>query len=378
MQTITYPLPNASLGLSYQLNAFHFGDAAATQKIYIQASLHADELPGSLVCYHLTQLLEAHAKDIKAQIIVVPLCNPIGLAQQNLHTPQGRFELGSGQNFNRLGDLNLYELTQAVLQQNNGRLAAQLQQNSAANVATIRAAMAQGLASFQPKNQLQTLHKQLLLLAFDADIVLDLHCDWRAIMHVYTLPETWPIIEPLARYLGSGCQLLADDSGCNPFDEALSTVWTRLAADFPNAAIPAACAAVTVELRGQADVNHEHAQQDAHAILAYLKHQGAIDLPTVPLPDCLDTPRPLAGVERIIAPVSGMVVYHVQPGAHIEKGHCVADIVNPIDRTITPMFSTVSGVVYACHHLRYAKMGEALISLAGREAIHQTATLSAK
>ena len=378
MQTTTYTLPNASLGLSYQLTAFHFGDASATQKIYIQASLHADELPGSLVCYHLTQLLEAHAKHIKAQIIVVPLCNPIGLAQQNLHAPQGRFELDSGQNFNRLGNLNLYEITRAALQQNNGTLAARLQDNAAANLLTIRAAMAQGLANFQAKNQLQHLHKQLLLLAFDSDIVLDLHCDWRAIMHVYTLPETWPTIEPLARYLGSGCQLLADDSGCNPFDEALSTVWTRLAADFPNAAIPAACAAVTVELRGQADVNHDHAQQDARAILDYLKHQGAIDLSAAPLPDLLDAPRPLAGVERIVAPESGVVVYCVQPGAHIEKGQRMADIVNPITMTITPIFSTISGVVYACHHLRYAKMGEALISLAGREAIHQTATLSAK
>ncbi|MBY0345479.1 MAG: succinylglutamate desuccinylase/aspartoacylase family protein [Neisseriaceae bacterium] len=377
MKTSTYLLPNASLGLAYQLTAFHFGEASATQKIYLQASLHADELPGSLVCYHLAQLLEAHASAIKAQIILVPLCNPIGLAQQNLYTPQGRFELGTGQNFNRLGDLNLYELTRAVLQQNHGTLAASLQQNTAANLLTIRSAMAQGLATFQPKNQLQTLHKQLLLLAYDADIVLDLHCDWRAIMHVYTLPETWPTIEPLARYLGSKCQLLADDSGCNPFDEALSTVWTRLAADFPNAAIPAACAAVTVELRGQADVNHEYAEQDARAILDYLKYQGAIKLATAPLPDLLDTPRPLAGVERIVAPESGMVVYHVQPSAQIEKGHCVADIVNPITMKITPIFNTISGVVYACNHLRYAKIGEALISLAGSEAIHEKATLSA-
>ena len=48
MRTEVLPLNGSSLGTQRTITALHFGDEAASRKIYIQASLHADELPGAL------------------------------------------------------------------------------------------------------------------------------------------------------------------------------------------------------------------------------------------------------------------------------------------------------------------------------------------
>ena len=53
-----HALDGTSLGTTRHVTVLRFGEQSAEQKIYIQASLHADELPGSLVAYHLRPLLE--------------------------------------------------------------------------------------------------------------------------------------------------------------------------------------------------------------------------------------------------------------------------------------------------------------------------------
>ena len=56
-----------------------------------------------LVAHHLRALLEAAdaAGQIQGEIVLVPVANPIGLAQRLDHKPMGRFELDTSENFNR-------------------------------------------------------------------------------------------------------------------------------------------------------------------------------------------------------------------------------------------------------------------------------------
>ena len=51
------PLISPVLGTSRHIDSFHFGKPNSGKKIYIQASLHADELPGMLVAWKLKQQL---------------------------------------------------------------------------------------------------------------------------------------------------------------------------------------------------------------------------------------------------------------------------------------------------------------------------------
>jgi predicted deacylase len=82
-------LPSASPGTSRSLSIIRYGMPGSGPKVYIQAGLHADEAPGFLVAYHLQQLLD-HA-EIKGEIILVPVANPIGLSQWRDDLLHGRF-----------------------------------------------------------------------------------------------------------------------------------------------------------------------------------------------------------------------------------------------------------------------------------------------
>ncbi|TDR31711.1 M14 family metallopeptidase [Hydromonas duriensis] len=378
MRVEHHPLAGTSLGTQRTVTALHFGDEQAARKIYIQASLHADELPGALTAYHLRhKLLELEAAgQIRSHIILVPMSNPIGLGQNLHYSSSGRFDLFSGQNFNRLGDLSLYGLTSTQLKLNQ----TQLGDDASSNVRIIRQAMSQALSQVQAKTQVEHLHLILLKMAHDADVVLDLHCDESAILHVYTLPQLWPTLEPLARFLGSQCQLLAEDSQANPFDEALSTVWARLQADYPQANIPCACASTTVELRSRADLSHVLSKQDAEGIVQYLAHQGDIALSheqTLPLPELLTPAHPLSGKEYVFAPQSGVVVFHVKAGEWVTAGQVLADVVDPISDTLIQVHSPIAGIVYAHSSVQFAQQGDNLYSISGAVDLGKGAGLSA-
>lgn len=378
MRVEQHHLSGTALGTQRCVTALHFGNESAERKIYIQASLHADELPGALTAFHLRQVLQGleAANQIKSHIVLVPMANPIGLAQNVHHASSGRFDLISGQNFNRLADLNLYELTSAQLKNDNATLGA----DAVANTRTIRDAMTCALNAKKGSTQIENLHLILLRLAHDADVVLDLHCDETAVLHMYTLPQLWPTLEPLARFLGSQCQLLADDTGVNPFDEALSTAWAKLRTEYPEAKIPFACASTTVELRSQADLSHKLARQDAQAIVQYLAHQGDIDLnevQTQELPVLLAKAHPLSGKEYVCASQSGVVVFHVAAGEMVKAGQELVDVVDPIQGTSVTLCSPITGFVYARSNVHFAQQGDTLYSISGEKDLGKGAGLSA-
>ena len=68
MQQLHHPLLlSPSLGTQRQVTSLHFGQAANGRKAYIQASLHADELPGMLTAHHLRGLLETAKPAVKCR-----------------------------------------------------------------------------------------------------------------------------------------------------------------------------------------------------------------------------------------------------------------------------------------------------------------------
>jgi predicted deacylase len=367
MQRIDHPLLSQSLGSLKTLHSFQFGTPGAEPKVYIQASLHAEELPGMLAAHHLRALLEAAeaAGLVQGEIVVVPVANPIGLAQRLDHKPMGRFELGSSENFNR----HYPDLAAAVWPV----VQTQLGQNARANVTTVRQAIGQYLRNWQPANELQSLRRTLLTLAHDADLVLDLHCDCEGVMHFYCEESCWATLEPLAHLLGSEAILLAKNSGGGPFDECLSGTWWKLAERLNEAGhdapLPQGCCSTTIELRGELDVSHAYAQADAQAIYAYLQRVQAIGTapgapaPTVPPFKCL--PTPLAGSQTLRAPAPGVVVFAAEVGQTMAVGDLVAEVIDPISNQTHRVLAEVAGTLYARIRDRYITSGGELAKIAG-------------
>ena len=367
MQRTEYPLLSPSLGSQKTLVAFHFGTPGARPKVYIQASLHAEELPGMLVAHHLRQRLEAadNAGMLRGEVILVPAANPIGLSQRLDHRAMGRFEFDTAQNFNR----HYPDMAAAVLDDARSRLGPDAQ----ANVATVRQLVGAWLIQWQPASELDSLRRQLLLLSHDADLVLDLHCDNDAVLHLYSEEACWPPLEPLARLLGCQAVLLARESGGGPFDERLSGLWWQLAAALRgagvNAPLPQGCASATVELRGEGDVSHDLARQDAQAIVAFLAHAGALAASGAPpLPPMACKPTPLAGSQTLRSPVPGVLVFLVRPGNVVNVGDVVAEVIDPTAADLARVHEVraeVVGVLYATVRERYVVSGGEVGKIAG-------------
>ena len=180
MKTVTHDLPAQTPGTARQVVSWHFGDAAAAgPAVYIQAGLHADEWPPMLVAHHLRLQLSAleDAGAIIGRIILMPLVNPIGLSQIVQGHAMGRFDLADGRNFNRAYP----DLLAPIEQRIDGCLTADV----AANVALVRAAMQDALQAQTPRSEVHALKLWLMRQAVGADIVLDLHCDTDAVVHLY-------------------------------------------------------------------------------------------------------------------------------------------------------------------------------------------------
>ncbi|MYM70058.1 deacylase [Pseudoduganella sp. FT55W] len=378
MHAITHPLSAPHANAAYALTSFHFGTPGSGKKVYIQGSLHADEVPGMLVAQFLrTELaaLEAAGK-ISGEIVLVPAANPIGLAQAIHGAAFGRFDLTTGVNFNRAYKHVANDLKKS--------LAGKLGQDAAANVALIREHARAAIADWTPATDAETLKKTLMTLAIDADIVLDLHCDNEAVLHIYAGTPLAEAIAPLSAILGSHATLLAYEAGGEPFDEACSRLWWDLDKHFEHQfPIPAACLATTVELRGEQEVSYVLARKDAAGLLQFLTLQGVLHAgdaaaqaaaAVLPAPLCEATP--LEGVEPLYAPHSGILVYTREMGTRVAAGDAIADLIDPVSGATTVLRATVDGVFFARSAHRHVIRGMNVGKVAGAKAYREGDLLS--
>lgn len=362
----TIELKAAAPGTRHSLQVQRFGTPGARPKVYIQGALHADEVPAILV----TQALSRQLKTLEAQgaihgeVVLVPYANPIGLAQHTLGHHQGRFDLRDGGNFNR----GYAELAPKVAES----LHPQLTQDAARNTVLVREALLQAVTQLIAANTTQDLKNHLLRLAIDADIVLDLHCDTDAVLHLYAMTPQSAEAEVLGAALGARALLLAIEAGDSPFDEACARPWFQLQQLLPEFPIPLACFGATVELRGEADTSHTLAAQDVQGLCAYLALRGVLTLPEdtgatlereLPTPLC--QPTPLSGSEPITAPHAGVVIFHRSPGEQVQAGDLIADLVDAHTGEVTPLHCKSGGLLYARCGSRWASPGKRLAKIAG-------------
>ena len=130
------------------------------------------------------------------------------------------------------------------------------------------------------------------------------------------------------------------------------------------------------QLRGEMDVSYELAQQDAQALLQFLGHSGVIDvaLEALPAPRC--APTPLEGVEPIVAPHAGVLVFLKQLGDVVEAGEAIADLIDPVSGAVSTLRPTVPGVFFARTAHRHLLRGMAVGKIAGAKAFRAGKLLS--
>lgn len=382
----TVCLPSNTIGTQRFIQIYHYTPASTSslptsdppKHAYIQASLHADELPGLLVAHHLIHMLDDADKrgDIKQEITIVPFANPIGLSQILLGSHIGRFNLDTAINFNR--DWPDYT-SQVISKLEEGEAAGApllKSDDSNHNVKVIRNLLLEACHSDQesgvPKKEDQSLKQILYEIMCACDIVLDLHCDTDAVIHIYTHDRLWPQLSDLSREIQSHAQLLAPSSGGSPFDEAASCPWASIADKFSNKyPIPMACESATIELRGESDVNDSLNKPDAECLFRFLQRRGYIggkeQSDTETLPALIRDATPLTGVDMIVAEKPGVVSWKVKPGDFVLEGQVLGEIVNIEDpyATRTPVRSKTSGLVFGIRRHKLVVPGQIIIKVSG-------------
>lgn len=360
-------LPVMSPGTERNLQVLRFGAEDARPKAYFQASLHADELPAMLVLNHLVERLTRAAAEgeVRGEVVVVPVANPVGLSQCVQGRALGRYALAGSGNFNR----GFPNLTEAL----DGDLSARLGDDATTNVSVLRQCMGAALNAMKPADEVAFLRHALLSLAVDADIALDLHCDSESVLHLYVGTPLWPDAADLSAQIGSRATLLATDSGGHPFDEALAAPWWATAQRYPDRPIPPACLSGTVEYRGQSDVNEVMAAEDADNLYRFLQRRGVIDGEPGPLPAALCEATPLDGVDMIRSPVAGVIAYTKDPGQRVAANEVVAVVVDPMNADFaaarTELKSRCEGILYGRTKDRLTRPGKVVCKIAGSESL---------
>lgn len=286
-------------GIEWRLPVFRFkGKNPDAPKTYIQAALHANELPGTALAHFLLQMLAEAEKDgaILGDITVVPQANPIGTAQSHFGDLQGRFDLGSRTNFNR--DFPLIALG------DRDSLLDELDRHSATD----------------------RLKRQLLHMALGADLMIDLHCDDEALQYAYIDDAFWPEASDLAAALDMEAVFLSDGES-SAFEEAVAYAWKYETAGQKKASLPGRLS-VTVELRGTRDVYPDMARKDAEGLLRFLIARGVVAADKPALPAFGGVVAPLDNIEMIRAPASGAILFHRDIGDRVKAGDLLVTILN--------------------------------------------------
>ena len=356
MKTIRTELPNLVSGQPLFLESRSFGETGRGRRAYIQAGLHADEHPGILVIQHLVAMLDDYEKQdrILGEITLVPLANSVGMMQNVLGYWAGRFDLSNGENFNR----NFPDLSQA------------LEKRLLAGETDPALMLQQSLADTVPTDTVGQMKHLLLTEALKHDLVLDLHCDTDAVLHLYTNRLHTERARKLAQALGADVIFVEDFAGGQPFDEAIFRVW-KWFCDRELLGSQTVPFSVTVELRGQADVSDVLAKQDAEAIIAFLANEGIISAqPAISVNPTRIKVYPLEGASHLQAPASGILAWLKKPGDTVTSGEHLADIVSVSDGQRTPVYSNVNGVMVARPVMKMIRAGQRVALLAGSDRLN--------
>ncbi|TCL72076.1 succinylglutamate desuccinylase/aspartoacylase family protein [Rhizobium sp. BK251] len=321
-------IPGDTPGVEWRLPVFRFtGSDAAAPKVYIQAALHASELPGTALLHFLLQRLEQAERDgaVAGDIVVVPHANPIGAAQWQYGDLEGRFDFASRTNFNR--DFPLIS-------------------------ARDRETLLDDIDSYRATDRLK---RHLLHMALGADLVLDLHCDDESLQYAYIDEAFWPEAEDLAAALEMEAVLLSDGES-SAFEEAVGFAWKYAVPGEKKTPLPGKLA-VTVELRGTRDVYPEMARKDAEGLWHFLAVRGVVSDSSVKLPAFSGPATPLDNIEIVRTPAAGTILFHRNIGEVVNKGDLLATIISKPGSAdgATDVFAPQLGLILTRFSGRFAR-----------------------
>jgi predicted deacylase len=309
-------------GQEFSLRVFRFRSSGNGPTVYMQGAIHSQEIPGMVALDRLIPRLTAAENEarLNGDVTLIPLANPIGLAQGVFGQTLGRFDLNDRVNFNR-----------------------SFPTKAAGNLTGKPAA--------------ERLKATLLELAEKADVVLDLHCDDEGPVYLYVSERQLDEGRRLAQAMQA--TVILTDAGDDPisFDLAVGVRWATERRDGDTRF------AATIELRGMMDVTPAFAEQDADGLYRYLVDIGTVidELPAISPVD------PIIGdvdaAQLIPTPVPGALLYDVDIGDWVKEGQRLAVVLSEPGTVDHKILSPFDGQVMTRRDLRFVRRGDDVIKV---------------
>ena len=375
IEHITIEIPADTPGCSYRLSYYHFKPdlpdmIGHAPKIFLQAGLHADEQPGTLILHYLLALLDEAEKlgQLQAEFIIMPMVNPIGMAQIQNHHHSGRFDMSTGLNFNReWPDLALTIINEKP------EILDQLQADEQENKKIIIDAISEWIDQQTAITAIEKLRFQIIKQVIKCDVVLDLHCDIQATNHIYIVPQLMPEYQDLADWMGSEVTLTAENSGGGSFDEVWPRLWIDLQRLVPNKPLPSPVLSATLEYRGLIDVEDALNKKDAKNLMGFFIGRGFVNKELEGTPPSMPVAVPFDATQIIKAEIAGLISYHVKLGARVQEGDLIANILlldgENAFRQKMPIYAGTSGIVFSLMLQKYIWKGAMVAKIAGNTSL---------
>lgn len=312
---------NAS-GRNMNVPVYRIVGQKAGPKVYVQSSIHGAEVQGNVVIYHLLQQLK-HL-DICGEIVLVPNCNPVGTNIKAGEYTLGRFDPVNGTNWNR----GYFYDHQSVL-----AFADTVEKNESVSSIKgrfrdhVRQVIETRLASPWGVPLAQHLNLQLQSLAFDADIVIDLHNGPVSTRHIY-VPE---FARASASLFNIPHVILIPNVFAGALDEATFCPWWTLSDALKEkfgTTFDFNVEAFTLEMGSQEVINFTDGEFDASSILSYLNAKGCLDGADYSPKDMTRYAVHLPDYRVLYTQSGGIVEYVAKPGDKVNAGDVLARMLN--------------------------------------------------
>lgn len=364
MITHQVELESTGVGTSCNLTLRTFGPPSGRKALYIQAALHAAEVPGLLVLQHfLAMLAKLEESDrLLHRVTVATWANPIGMAQHLMGHLTGRFDLGGTGNFDR----NFCDVRSEI-----GATFGTAEQRIPSTT-ELKSWLSNAALKFDSSlDPVHVLKRQLLAIGFEHDAVLDLHCDKTAMMHIYSSWDYQERAAALAQCMGAPILILEDEAGGGTFDQAFRDAWRKIKS-LGISRDPAIGFAAVVELRGQRDVSDELAVADAAGLVDFLRSEGIARTDTSVSAGPAPAIVALNAIEHVAAPSAGVIAWKAACGQHVTRGAVIAEIAacdSEVPGRRTPIHASASGTLIARAHISLVTPGQHVAMIGGNEAL---------
>ncbi len=353
------------------LQVYKFIGANSGKKVYIQSNLHGAEIAGNAVIHQLIEfLLTINDTDLKGEIWLVPVCNPMGTNERSHTFSPGRFCVYEAKDWNRIfwdyekeaDDLLAFAKSQLYVNQENVR------QNYLTKIQQKFTAISTKINSSSSVPYTERFRYQLQSLSLDADYLIDLHSSTdQGLNYLYYFLNQ----SESAKYFLFDFGILLDKYDGDAFDEAFIKPWLALSACFQQLGrnIQFDLEAWTLELGAGMQMKPDSVAKGVQGVKNYLIQKNVLQISDLSLVAKSQKMKFAASSKRkkYYAIAGGMIQSRVELGSNIQTGDILYQIISFNKETKLPTVIDIcaeeNGFVYNVSTNEAVNQGEFVLAI---------------